>query len=135
MSKQSIFARFKTNRTSEEAGTWVDLGGGLKVKIRRFSAKKSLEVRENLEKPHRMRGGKTNIPADVLEEITNKHVATGILVAWEGVFDTDGSEIAFSTDAAMKLLTELPELTKVIVLEAIDFDNFKDDEKKEVAGN
>ncbi len=131
----SIFARFKTNRTAEEDGTWIDLGGGLKVKIRRFSAKKSVDVREALEKPYRMRGGKTEIPKDILEDITWRHLADGIIVDWSGVVDTDGSEIKFSSDAAYKLMSELPELAKIVIMEAIDFDNFKAEAAKETAGN
>lgn len=133
--KTSIFARFKTNRTAEEDGKWIDLGGGLKVKIRRFLAKKSAEVRDELEKPYRARGGKVTIPPDVLKDITYQHIAKGILVDWEGVFDNDGSEIKYTADTAYKLMTELPDLATIIVQEAIDFDNFKDEEKKETAGN
>lgn len=131
----NIYARFKTNAELENDGTWVDYGGGLKFKIRRFSAKKSLDVRSELEKPFRMRGGNGDIPAEFAEAVAVKHLARGVVVDWDGVVDTDGKALAFSADQAEKLLTDLPDLAKMLLLDSVNADNFKQADKKEVAGN
>lgn len=132
----SIYDLYATSETAAEGGKWFDFGPDMKVKIRRFKSKKSIKVRNELEAPYkRINKIGTTLPENVQDEITNEHIARGIVVDWKGVRDRDGSDIAYSPAAALKLFTELPEFRDAVAEISLSLDNYRDDEKEEVVGN
>lgn len=134
--KPSILSLFKTDRASEEEGRWFPLGGPIQVQLRRFTSKKSAAVRDELYRPYK-RPGKVDmkVPTEVDVDLTNQHLARGVIVNWKGLYAEDGSEIPFSADEAYKLLTELPDFAREIVMLAIDMDNYRAQTDAAIAKN
>jgi len=132
----SAFARrFKTNKSLEEDGTWVDIGDDISLKIRRFNSEKSQEVRRRLEKPyaHMTRQGRA-LPTKTNEEITKKQIIEVILVDWKGITDDNGEVIPYSLENAKKLLETKDFMDEVARL-SLNEQLFKDEALKEDEGN
>lgn len=133
----SIFELYETDADAEENGKWFDeFGGKIKFKIRRYSSAASRKAREVIHRPL-LRTYKTfdKIPEDLGDTATVKHLAEAIVVGWEGIYDRQGNEMAYSKEAALDLFTKLPDLAKQLVLLSINMDSFKKDSTEEVKGN
>lgn len=132
----NIFDMFGTSERDAEDGKWFKLGKFAEVKVRRYSAKKSRKVREALDSQWSAitnAGGK--IPDEANEQITNEHIATGILVDWRGIKGKDGKAIPFSKKAAIEMLELLPDFRNAVAGLSLKVDNFREAEKDEIEGN
>lgn len=126
MSKSKLFARFKTDQSREEEGVWIDFGDGIRVKIRRFSSKASVEIRNRLQKPYAemlRRGG--SLPDSVAEEILNRQIADGVIADWEGIEDDNGQPLSATSENKYKIITALPEFRGEIFSVSLERDNYK----------
>lgn len=130
-----LFELFNTNRESEEDGVWVDLNAKTGFKIRAFNAKAVSDLREKLMKPYQtmVRAG-LSIPDEKNEEIGLKVISGAVLADWKGV-TIDGVEIAFTSDAAFTLLKKLPKLANFIASNAMESQNFREEQRDANAGN
>ncbi len=130
-----LFELFSTNRESEEDGVWVNLNAKTGFKIRAFNAKAVSDLREKLMKPFQtmVRAG-LSIPDDKNEEIGLKVISGAVLAAWKGV-TVDGQDVPFSSDAAYTLLKKLPKLANFIASNAMESQNFREEQKEDNAGN
>jgi hypothetical protein len=104
--------KYKTDKTAELAGVWVDVDAGVEWKIARLSNEKARAERRNLEKPYR---NFQNIPDSVQEDILRKVVARTVLLDWKGMTDTDGKEIPHSPAKAEELFKEFPDFLNDVV--------------------
>jgi hypothetical protein len=132
----SLFAMFGASETDSEEGKWFPFNKEISVKVRRFKSKKSRNVRERIEAPHKRLnkfGGK--ISDDVQNDITKEHMAEAILIDWKGVKDKDGNVVPYSKAAAMQFFTLLPEFMDQIATLSLDLDNYRDEVKDAVKGN
>ena len=126
--KVSIFNIYGTDKKAEEEGKWLEFGSEIRVKIRRFNSKPSLAVRTKLYKPYEARAGMLKapvIPEDVQTMLVNTHLAEGVIVDWAGIYDAEGNEIPFSTEAALQVLSALPDFSLEIARASIDMDSFR----------
>lgn len=132
----NLYNLYSSDETLAENGKWFEFGEEVSVKIRRYKSKKSRKVRENLEAPYK-RASKfaTTLPDDVLESITNRHVAEGIIADWKGVSNRDGQPVAYSPAAALALINDLPDFRDAVVEISLSLDNFREEVKQDVEGN
>lgn len=99
--------KYKTDKTAELEGVWVEVDTGVEMRIARLNNDKARDMRRRLEKPYR---SFATIPEKVSEEIMRKVVANAVLVDWKGVTGEDGKIIPYSPETAEKLLTDYPDL-------------------------
>lgn len=132
----SLYSMFAADNNASENGKWFDFGPDIQLKIRRFKSKKSRKTREELEAPYKRatKFGST-LPDSVVEDITNKHVAQGIVVDWKGVTDLEGTAVAFSPAAVLKLVTDLPEFRDAIIEISLSLDSYREEIREDIAGN
>jgi hypothetical protein len=131
----NLFDLFDTNRESEEDGVWIDLNGVTKFKIRAFSAKAVVDLRDKLMKPFQtMIRANLEIPEDKNEEIGLKVIAGAVLSDWPGV-EIDDTDVPYSADAAYTLLKQLPKLANFIAQSAMNTQNFRDEAREDSAKN
>lgn len=131
---------FQTNVQAEEDGIWVDVPGGVKMKIRAYTAKAVGDLREKLTKPHQtiLRQG-FKIPDAESEEIGLQVIAGAVIAGWEGLTATtkneDGTEtkvpVPYTPATAYEYLKRLPKLANFVIGVATDSTFFKDAELKE----
>jgi hypothetical protein len=126
---------YATDKKAETEGTWIDLGEGLKVLIRRANSKASKAVRKRLEKPYLTMLRKDILPENIQEQINNRHVAEGILLGWEGVTDEKDKAIPFSVDAAIAVFTDLPDFRDDIVNFSVEAATFRSKALEDERGN
>lgn len=136
----SIFDLCETDASAEEEGRWFkNIYGNdtnIHVKLRRMTAKKSLEARRRLEKGYRKYVREGVWPDDIMERIMVEQMAEAVLIDWENIKVpemVDGKkvlvELPYSKEAAKMLLTKLPNFRLAIAMMASDIDNFRIEEK------
>lgn len=128
--------RFRTDPKKTEEGVWCDLGSGIRVKIVRFSSKKSLDTRRRLEKPYRGVAARTgSLPQELQEKITVEQMAEAILQDWEGVEYRGQENFPFSVENALTVLSdpEYADFKDTIASLSLDAEPFKPDPENEEA--
>lgn len=98
--------KYKTDKTAELNGVWIEVDDGVEWLIARLNNEKAREMRRRLEKPYR---SFANIPDKANEEILRKVIANTVLLDWKGITDDDGKLIPYSPEKAEELLKELPD--------------------------
>ncbi len=122
---------FATDRDTEENGIWVDVDQKVRVKVRAYSAKAVVELREQLMRPYAIlqRTG-AKIPEDKSDEIGLKVVAGGVIADWAGVTGEDDKgkevEIPYTAENAFSLLEAMPRFANFIVGVAMDAQMYKE---------
>lgn len=129
--------RYKTNRSAEEDGIWVDFGDGIKVKIRRMNSQHSKDTRQVLEKPYAAAFRGREMPQSLQEELMNKQLAQSIVVEWEGVEDPtkEGKMLPFSQENVLRICAEVKDFRDDILTAAMERATFQTQILKESEGN
>lgn len=133
--KVTLWDMFETDRDAEENGKWFDIGPEIKFKIRRFKSKHTTKVREGLEKPYERLRRNGVLPAEVMEKIIHDTICKSVIADWQGVYDKEGNEVAFSPSAADEILNALPELRDTVTSHSLSMDNFRDEDDEATLGN
>jgi hypothetical protein len=105
--KYSIYDYYATDVNLENDGVVVELAPGLEVTIRSTLSEKYLRTFERLRKPYEklLKNG-NKLSQDQNLQIMQKAIAQAILIDWKGVYDREGNEIPFSTENALKILSD-----------------------------
>lgn len=128
----SIYDRYKTDKTLETEGVWVDFGDGVEVKLTRLNTKAAKEVRRREEKPYaRLR----EIPEDIQEKVLTRIMAQAVIKEWKGVLDEKGKPIPCTAEAVEALLNELPDFREDLIFAAAQRETFKAEEVEAAKGN
>lgn len=122
----SLYKRYKTDQKREDGGVWVDLGDGVKFRLRRYKSKIVQDEKRRLEKPYenQIRRGE-DLSEDIAKKLIVEQMARAICVDWQGVEDEEGNALEFSVSNAVKLFDELPDLTQELLSESLSRDRFK----------
>lgn len=104
---------FGTNRRAEEAGVWVDLGQGARVKVARDTSPAYRKRLQDVIRPYR-----GAIAANALDDrqahaLFAEAAAGTLLLDWDGI-EIDGKPVPFSVAAAEQLMEEVPDFYKAI---------------------
>jgi len=113
----SIYKQNKTNTTTENSGVWYEYGvnddkslqkfllaraGNGNVKyaaaMRRISQKYSRALQMNA------------LSEEVADKVSMEAFVDTVLLGWDGITDADGKVMTYSKPAAIKLLTDLPDV-------------------------
>ena len=132
-----IFAKYATDETLENQGSWVPVGGGAKILVARESSpafvEKLNEVHERYKVALSVEGEESNkFGTKLLVDI----MAETLLLGWEGVA-FKGQEFPYSRENAKTLLA-IKDFRKVVQDASRNLDNFRaklEEAKTEEAGN
>lgn len=137
--KTNLDRSFKMDSGKEEEGVWVDLGDGVRIRIRRFKSRKSQDVRKELDKPHADQIRRGSIASEVAEDLLVKQMAFGVISGWEGItqIGDDGvtKPLPYTGEAAYQLLKSLPELRDELFSVSVDRDAFRQKMDEEAEKN
>ena len=135
----SIFDIAETDTEAEESGKWFndifENGTNVNVKLRRFTSKTSIKVRQKLEAPYRRKLKSGKLPDEVNAQLMIDQLAEGVIVDWAGVRDRDGKDIPYTVDTAKAILGKLPDLVRILGAITIQMDNFRMSKREDIAGN
>ena len=130
---KGIYGAFKTDNSLETAGKWFPFssrnedGSIPRFKLRRM-AETNPQYLAALERLQKELG--RSLELDLLDDKENRaHMVRvfvdTVLVTWENVFDADNKLMEYSKETATALLTELPDLYRVLAEEARKLQNFR----------
>lgn len=102
-----FLSKYKTDKTAEVKGVWVEVDDGVEWKIARLNNETARKTRRDLEKPYR---NFSTVPDSVQEDIMRKVVARNVLLDWKNMTDADGKPVGdYTSDKAEALFKEFPD--------------------------
>ena len=149
----SIYELYENDAKLEAEGVWIDtISDPEKFKVASATNQKYSQELSKLFTPHkneirrsqRLSDSGKQIPKALTDLISNLELRAFckyVLVDWKNVVDKSGKEIKYSSQAALKLLSDpnLRTLREAIITEAEKQSNFalvgKDEEEKETVKN
>jgi len=123
----------KLKSTSE--GQWVEVGGGLRVKVARLGNPDYENALRKAAKPfmRQMRLGTMDI--EDMEKLSMKAISQHIVQGWAGLEDEAGVDIPFSQAKALELFEKYPDFYTIVKEIAGEAEVFRSDEMEDAAGN
>lgn len=116
---------FATDRKAEEAGVWVDIGDGARVRVARDTSPRYREKLREALRPYRGAIAANAISDEQSHKLLAKAAAGTLLLGWEGI-EIDGKTVPFDVDAAEQLLSDMPDFYRTIEGFAKDAGLFRD---------
>ena len=126
MSGPTLYDQFETSEKAElEDGIMIEIpGSGAQFWCKRAGGA-NVEFTKFVERENRKyRAANKSLDTESGEDILRNGLAHHVLFDWKNVTDRNGKEIKFSPEAAIKLLTDLPDLIMVIYGQASNPDFF-----------
>ncbi len=138
----SIYELYETDLNRETDGFWYKVNENISIKLARAGGA-NLAFSKAMEKktrPHRKRGGAfegDNVDIEIANVLMKEAFAETIVLDWrgKGFSNKEGKKIAFSVAAAVKLLTDLPDLFVELRDAAGSAANYRLEEIKGDVGN
>lgn len=127
--KTNLDSLFKTSEKHEQEGVWLQLTDKIAFKVKRFGGMNSPKVKAALAKyykPYARMIEMDTMPEKEQKKIMIKVFVESSLLDWEGI-EIDGVVTAYSTEKAVELFMQLPEVFDTIFKYASEFENFKED--------
>lgn len=124
----NLFKMFATDKQVEQEGVWLNFGpcsdapgaGEMKIKIARAGGANTQfeKRRELLLKPYRHQIQHDIWPEEVAQKVQRQLYAEMIVLGWENILTEEGIPLECNAANAEALFEKLPELFKVIVVNA-----------------
>jgi len=136
--KASIYDAYETDKTAEDEGQWVrGLREGMNVKVARFGNERYRATFQRRIRPYRQQFDRGSLSEEKTSEIMVESIADAILLDWDGpgFVDREGNALPYSRDAAVTLLTDLPDFRDDIIALSREAETFRLEYREESAGN
>lgn len=112
----SIFDAYGTDLQAEEAGVWIDLRQGVRVKVRsENSVKARAWAQARVLKQRSLYLGSGGLPPEISDKNEVDLCAEVLVVDWANIFDQHKAPIPCTQANVRMLLTQLPALRRDIV--------------------
>jgi hypothetical protein len=127
--------RYKTDKSLEEEGVWVDFGAGVQVKIARITSSKSKDVRRKLERPMVRQSRGQDLTLEQLEYLMIEQLAQAVVKDWKGVTDEEGNPLPFSEANCRDIISKFPDFREDIATVSMERESFRNVALQEELGN
>lgn len=136
----SIYEQFDVDQKKETEGVWFWFPGknskpGFLIARMGGGNKKFGAVHAEKNAPYLAQRQAGNLPEDVSQRISIEVFVESSLLNWADIRDRAGNVIPFSTENAVKLMLDLPELFNELWMRALDRENFLAEQTEVAAGN
>jgi hypothetical protein len=124
---------FGTNKEKETEGTFIPIGGGVEIKMKRAGAsnKDFAFDQAKMLRPFSKQISTGTIDPATLVDINVSLFTRHIVTDWKGVTE-DGKPVKFSKEKFMEYAKAYPDFFSEIFSAAHDMQNFKDAEDEEI---
>jgi hypothetical protein len=129
-----IYKRYSTEKSMEEAGAWVDFGDGIRVRVRSDQSMQVRNLRNKLMLKFRHALMRSGMPP-AIEDQVNIELCTAVVVAWDGITDENEQPIPYSVENVRKVVTDLWELRRDILLASSMSETFRKQQVEDMVGN
>ena len=138
----NLYKQFQTDRHLETDGVDVvygknSAGEPITFRIAR-SGGANTEYRRVLDlktKPYRRQLQNGTVDVAILEDLVLQTFAETVVLGWSGVEDAEGNPLAYSKEAALKLMQDLPELYQDLLEVSQRASTFRQEEREADAKN
>ncbi len=127
--KTNLSKQFKTDAVMENEGIEFEINGVV-FRLRRndMNVPKVREAMATVLKPYSKQIQNNVLPPAKGKELEILYFVKGVMIGWSGLKDAEtGEAIEFSEQAAVSLLTELPDLHRMLAEQSADINNYKVD--------
>lgn len=119
-----IFAKYATDESLENNGTWREIGGGAELLIARSGNKQYAKLLTKLVEQNRKVLDLSDDAADAKsEEIMTEVLAKAVLLGWKGV-QFKGEDLQYSVENA-KMLLKIKDFRRMVVGMSEELDSFR----------
>jgi hypothetical protein len=125
---------YATDKVAEIAGIEKDFGDGLFIKIARIGNSEYKKFFQKLTKPHQKAIRRGVLSDEVADRLLIEAMANKIVLDWRGMFEGQ-TEIQYSTENCIRILTEYPDLKDQINEIANEMESFKTEDDEELEKN
>lgn len=134
--KNALFDAYQTDKSMEEDGAWVELRGGIQVRIRSEQSSTAREYATKLTKQQRqiLQANGWVLPTNLQDRNEVLMCKNALVVDWKGVVDEDGEELKCTPANVERICTVLPRFRSDI-LQAARLDETYKSVKEDLAGN
>lgn len=122
MSKFNIYAKFGSDAKKEVQGMpfVVDEETNTHILVARWSNRNVAHTLEQAELTKKY----PDLSQEELEPLRTEIFAKHLIKGWQGICDINGEELSFSTENAIKLLQDLPDLAEQLLMFSLTRTNY-----------
>lgn len=128
-------SRFRTDRSAETNGVWVDAGEGLHLLIARAGNPRFQDAMRRLGHPLLPQIKTGTISEETSEGVLCRALAETILLNWKNLQDDDGKDIPYSVEKATQLLLEVRDFRSIVIELSQNVNLFRNEQTREILGN
>ncbi|MCK5883235.1 MAG: hypothetical protein KAG61_06065 [Bacteriovoracaceae bacterium] len=125
----NLDGKFKTDKDFEKSGIWIAVNEEVEFRVSRFGGFNAPAIKKAIakyHKPHTLAIKAGRLPAEEELLIMTKVFVESSITDWKGV-EVDGEVVDFSISACVDLLSGLPDLTEVLMKEASEQENYREE--------
>ncbi len=132
----SLYKSFKTDADREKTGVWHEVGDGVSILVARWGNAKHVEAERLARKPYQsiLRSGR-DLPDEIAVKTNIEAMAKAVLLDWKGVTDAADQPLPYSVQAAVKVLTDLPDFRHMVAGMAQEATAYRSDQVEDDLGN
>jgi len=110
--KKSIYEKFKTNKSTEVDGIYLDYGDGQTIKIARAGGSnvKFEKAVQNTMRKYELQSKHGLLDPEQQRTIFREVLADTVVLSWTGFTDEAGNELACTKANIIQVFTDLPDL-------------------------
>lgn len=122
MTKINLYAKYGSDRQKEKAGVpfYIDKDSDTYIRVARWTSRNLEFSKAHAEMTLRMADADDEQREEASMQLFIRHLITG----WNNIIDKEGNDLPFSSDNAMMLLEDLPDLTQLLFNFSLDRTNY-----------
>jgi len=130
----NLYGTFGSNPILEESGVvlpyTLDDGTVIRFKLRRAGVRNNAwkKTYNEVVKPHEERVKDGTIPEEEMKGLLAVVYSKAVVIGWEGIKDSKGKDVPYSPETALDLLRFYPDLFTLIINDAHDRANFREEQ-------
>lgn len=135
--EKSIYDLYETDVDLEIDGVWVQLKGGIQVKVAALGNENHVAAMETIFAPHRGLQRRGALDKDVEEELHTKAICKSVLLDWKNMVDREGKPLPYNFQNAYDLLMDptMKRFKADILVIAQEAESFKKQDDEDSVGN
>lgn len=122
MTKINLYAKYGSDVQKEKNGVpfYIDKDSDTFIRVARWTTRNVEHFKAQAELAKELVG----VPEDKAEEARKRVFVEHLVTGWNNIVDREGNELPFTTENALKVLCDLPDLIDELFQFSMDRDNY-----------
>ena len=136
----SLKTTFGTNQKAEREGAWIEIcsnadGSIARIKIARAGRRNKAYTKAMEKETRPYRAILNDLDTKTDDKITNTVLVSAIILDWEHMQVDEGTDLPFTKENALQVLTQFPDLADLINRKAWEAETFRAEQLEDEAKN